>query len=135
MRKPKFLLPLALALLLSACGAGSPSAGSGGGSAAAPDEETGITFQETLPDEPYEAVESKLYPQPEGGYVGDVMPFVTKDGTLELYYLFDSSHNGQGYHPIYKYSTKDLRGFEDHGMMLNYGQGSDPDITAPKPLQ
>ena len=127
MRKPKFLPTLALALLLTACGSGSPTAGSGGDSASASEEETNTAVQETLPDEPYEAVEYNLYPGPEGGYVGDVMPFVTTDGTLELYYLFDSSHNGQGYHPIYKYSTSDLHGFEDHGMMLNYGQGADPD--------
>ena len=80
-----------------------------------------------LPDEPYEAVDYTLYPAPEGGYVGDVMPFVTEDGTLELYYLYDTDHNGQGYHPIYKYSTKDLCGYEDHGMVLDYGLMSDPD--------
>ena len=61
-----------------------------------------------LPDEPYEAVDYHLYPAPEDAYVGDTMPFVTEDGNLELYYLYDTDHNGQGYHPIYKYSTENL---------------------------
>ncbi|MBQ7474182.1 MAG: family 43 glycosylhydrolase [Oscillospiraceae bacterium] len=115
---------LVLALLLSACGSAAAPAGNLAetqeGSAAA-------GTYERLPDEAYEAVEYALYPAPEGGYVGDVMPFVTDDGTLELYYLYDTDHNGQGYHPIYKYSTKNLYEFKDHGMVLNYGQMSDPD--------
>lgn len=81
----------------------------------------------TLADEPYTPAEYNLYPAPEGAYVGDVMPFVTDDGELELYYLYDTDHNGQGYHPIYKYSTDDLVGFDDHGMVLEYGLMSDPD--------
>lgn len=106
MRKKTFFLAivLLLALLLSACGA--PA---------------------SLPDEPYAPVAYTLYPAPEGAYVGDTMPFVTEEGTLELYYLYDTDHNGQGYHPIYKYSTRDLCGYEDHGMVLNYGPMSDPD--------
>jgi beta-fructofuranosidase len=80
-----------------------------------------------IPDEPYEAVPYTLYPSPEGGYVGDVMPFVTEDGTLELYYLYDTDHNGQAYHPIYKYSTDDLVGYKDHGMVMSFGMMSDPD--------
>ena len=55
------------------------------------------------------------------------MPFVTDDGTLELYYLYDTDHNGMGYHPVYKYSTKDLCSYEDHGKVLDFGQLSDPD--------
>ena len=78
-------------------------------------------------DEAYEPVAYNLYPAPEGGYVGDTMPFVTEDGTLEIYYLYDTDHNGQGYHPFYKYSTKDLCGYEDHGMVLNFGLMSEPD--------
>ena len=81
----------------------------------------------SLPDEPYEAGAYNLYPAPEGAYVGDTMPFVTKDGELELYYLYDTDHNGQGYHPIYKYSTENLYSYEDHGMVLNFGRMSDPD--------
>ena len=35
-------------------------------------------------DDAFVPVEYRLYPAPEGGYVGDTMPFVTEDGTLEL---------------------------------------------------
>ena len=78
-------------------------------------------------DDAYVPVDSCLYPAPEGGYVGDTMPYVTEDGTLELYYLYDTDHNGQGYHPIYRFSTDDLVGYEDDGMMLEFGLMSDPD--------
>ena len=53
----------------------------------------GCSSPTSLPDEPYSAVEYKLYPAPEDAYVGDTMPFVTDDGTLELYYLYDTDHN------------------------------------------
>ena len=122
-----FSLPLVLALVLSACGAGTPSAGSDESQAPAQEETGGVTQAAVLPDEPYQAVDYNLFPAPDGGYVGDVMPFVTDDGELELYYLYDTSHNGQGYHPIYKFSTTNLYSYEDHGMVLNNGQGSDPD--------
>ncbi len=105
----KRILPalfLILALILSACG----------------QEAAG-----TLPDEPYEAVPYALFPIPEDAYVGDVMPFVTEDGELELYYLYDTDHNGQAYHPVWKYSTPNLYEYEDHGMVLNFGLMSDPD--------
>ncbi len=105
MKKIKTLLPLLLAaaMLLSACGASG------------------------VPDEPYEAVPYQLFPTPEGGYVGDTMPFVTEDGNLEIYYLYDTDHNGQGYHPIYRYVTDDLVGYQDDGKVLDYGMMSDPD--------
>ena len=123
-RKYMLAVLLMMALLLSACG-------SSAAPAAEPAEELGGSAEEVvyekLADEPYEAVEYTLFPAPEGGYVGDVMPFVTEDGTLEIYYLYDTDTNGQGYHPIYKYSTTDLCGYKDHGMVLNYGQMSDPD--------
>lgn len=119
-------LPLTMVLLLTACGGGASSNAEEGPESDVT-AETEVAISEPLPDEPYEAVPYNLYPAPEGGYVGDVMPFVTDDGQLELYYLYDTSHNGQGYHPIYKYSTSDFHGFKDHGMVLNYGQGSDPD--------
>ena len=130
MRKQKNVLSifLIMSLLLTACGAGSAPAQTGQDAAAevAANESAELLIP-AIPDEPYEAVEYSLYPSPEGGYVGDVMPFVTDEGELELYYLYDTDANGQGYHPIYKYSTQDLSGFEDHGMVLEYGQMSDPD--------
>ena len=131
MRERTYLLSLLLilALLLSACGAGAAAPGAVDGDLAeAPAEgQEESLLANKLPDEPYEAVDYTLYPFPEGGYVGDVMPFVTDDGSLELYYLYDTDHNGQGYHPIYKYSTDDLVGWKDHGKVLDYGQMSDPD--------
>jgi len=81
----------------------------------------------SLPDEPYEAVPYNLYPAPADAYVGDTMPYVTDEGELELYYLYDTDHNGAGYHPIWKYSTKNLYEYQDHGMVLNFGLMSDPD--------
>ena len=142
MRRKQYWLPLlmSLSLLLTACGGagGSPA---GESPAAAPEaqapaaestapantEPAAEPAAQGLPDEPYEAVEYNLYPAPEGAFVGDVMPFVTDDGELELYYLYDTGHNGQGYHPIYKYSTRDFSGYTDHGMALNYGLMSEPD--------
>ena len=126
MRNRQYLLALLLilALLLAACGSPAAPAET---AEELPEEIAEENSPERVPDEPYEAVDYNLFPSPEGGYVGDVMPFVTEDGTLELYYLYDTDRNGQGYHPIYKYSTTDLCGYEDHGMVLNYGQMSDPD--------
>lgn len=92
-----------------------------------PSENISDVISLAITDEPYEAVPYNLFPSPEGAYVGDVMPFTTDDGILELYYLYDTDHNGQGYHPIYKYSTKNLYEYEDHGLMLNFGLMSDPD--------
>ncbi len=114
--KKRQLLPtilLILAFLLSACGSQTFARE---GTPAGP-----------LPDEPYEAVPYRLFPIPEGGYVGDTMPFVTEDGVLELYYLFDTDRNGQGYHPFYKYSTRNFYDYENHGMVLSYGLMSEPD--------
>ena len=128
------------ALLITACGSsGSPAPAAEGQDAASAEaassegtaEGTESAGEEALapglPDEPYEAVDYNLYPAPEGGFVGDVMPFVTDDGQLELYYLYDTTSNGQGYHPIYKYSTRNLYEYQDHGMVLNYGLMSEPD--------
>ena len=127
---PVFLL--ILALLLSACGGGSAAPAEAPADAAeasveAPAEPVEEGFAPNLPDEDYAAMPYTLYPIPEGGYVGDTMPFVTEDGTLELYYLYDTDHNGQGYHPFYMYSTPNFYDYTDHGMVLNYGTMSDPD--------
>ena len=115
---------LIMSLLITACGGGgSVSAQTDQAAAEADSGESEEVFTPAIPDESYEAVDYNLYPSPEGGYVGDVMPFVTDEGELELYYLYDTDVNGQGYHPIYKYSTQDLSGFEDHGMVLDYDAG------------
>lgn len=88
---------------------------------------TGCTTSKTLPDEPYEAVPYNIFPIPEDAYVGDTMPLVTSDNTLELYYLYDTDHNGQAYHPVYKYSTSNLYEYKDHGEVLPFGLMSDTD--------
>lgn len=87
---------------------------------------TGCQKTVQIPDEPYEAVPYQLYPAPEGAYVGDTMPFVA-DGRLELYYLYDTDHNGQGYHPFYKYSTENFYDYRDHGKVLDFGTMEEPD--------
>ena len=91
-RQSLIALLLILALLLSACGSAAAPA------AEVAEEAEGVeeNSYEKLPDEAYEAVPYTLFPAPDGGYVGDVMPFVTDDGTLELYYLYDTDNNGQG---------------------------------------
>ncbi len=124
MRNQKYSLPLLLAmtLFLSSC-----SRGASGGSEANSPAGSSENGTAVISDDSYEAVDYNLYPSPEGGYVGDVMPFVTDDGQLELYYLCETDSNGQGYHPIYKFSTSDLCSYKDHGLVLNYGLGKDPD--------
>ena len=106
-RKTIPILFMILALLLAACSSEAPAG--------------------NLPDEPYEPVAYNLFPIPDDAYVGDVMPFVTEDGTLELYYLYDTDHNGQAYHPVWKYSTANLYQYENHGEVMPFGLMSDPD--------
>lgn len=77
--------------------------------------------------EVYEPVDYNLFPCPMGDYVGDTMPFVNKEGKMELYYLYDTNHNGQAYHPIHKYVTEDFTSYEECGEVLKYGLLSDPD--------
>ena len=48
----------------------------------------GLSVFASAEDETYTPVPYTLYPAPEGAYVGDTMPFVTEDGTLEIYYLY-----------------------------------------------
>jgi beta-fructofuranosidase len=119
MKRKRVVLALIPTLLLGAC--------SGGATTETPVSNAADTPVVGLPDEPYEAVDYNLYPAPENAYVGDTMPFVNEDNNLELYYLYDTDHNGQAYHPIYRYTTDDFVGYEDDGMVLNYGLMSDPD--------
>lgn len=65
-----------------------------------------------------------LYPRPNGAWVGDVMPVGTED-SLELFYLYETDHNGSGYHPIHRLSTENLISYEDRGCAVNYGASSD----------
>ena len=117
---------LILSLLLSACGSAAAPAGNLTETA---EEVPAESSYERLPDEAYEAVDYTLFPAPEGGYVGDVMPFVTDDGTLELYYLYDTDNNGQGYHPIWKYS-KILHEGPLRIRRSRHGAGLRPDVRS-----
>ena len=87
MRNRQYLLALLLilAMLLSACGGAAPAPAPAAPAEAVeplPEESVEEAAAPEIPDEPYEAVPYSLYPAPEGGYVGDVMPFVTEDGRI-----------------------------------------------------
>ena len=79
--------------------------------------------------EHYESVPYRLYPTSEGAWVGDVMPMADEDG-LQLYYLYDTDHNGMGYHPIHKFSTTNFYEYRDDGLMVPFGaSGDEPDLA------
>ncbi len=79
--------------------------------------------------EKFEKVSYCLYPTSEGAWVGDVMPMTDEDG-LHLYYLYDTDHNGMGYHPIYKFSTSNFYEYHDDGLVIPYGaSGDDSDLA------
>ena len=61
------------------------------------------------------AVDYALYPTPDDAFVADVMP-IENEGKLELYYLYETDHNIQAYHPIHKFSTEDFYQYEDLGL-------------------
>lgn len=82
---------------------------------------------ETEDMEQYVSVPYSLYPTSENAWVGDVMPMADEDG-LQLYYLYDTDHNGPGYHPIYKFSTSNFYEYSDDGLVIPYGNSAeDPD--------
>jgi len=92
--------------------------------AAEPEDE-----RETENVKQYESVPYSLYPASEDAWVGDVMPMADEDG-LQLYYLYDTNHNGVGYHPIYKFSTSNFYEYSDDGLMIPYGSSSqEPDLA------
>ena len=70
--------------------------------------------------------ELSLYPRSSNAWVGDVMPLGT-DESLELYYLYDTDHNGSGYHPIHKFSTKNFYSYVDGGCAIEFGESGSLD--------
>lgn len=79
--------------------------------------------------ENYTSVPYHLYPVSEGAWVGDVMPMTDGD-KLHLYYLYDTDHNGAGYHPIHKFSTSDFCEYHDDGLAVPFGiSEEDPDLA------
>ncbi|MCQ2507482.1 MAG: hypothetical protein MJ097_01680 [Dorea sp.] len=95
-------------------------------------ETTTLTFKikkkpVTLVEEPYSAVDYKLYPAPGNAFVADTMPYVNDNGELELYYLYETNYNGSCYHPVWRYTTNNMISYRNDGLMLNFGTHSDPD--------
>ncbi|MDE7325517.1 MAG: family 43 glycosylhydrolase [Lachnospiraceae bacterium] len=92
-------------------------------------EEPTITGQGALSEndrikEEYKSVPYRLFPTSKDAWVGDVMPM--SDGKqLHLYYLYDTDHNGVGYHPIHKFSTTNFYEYSDDGLVLPYGSSRD----------
>ena len=76
----------------------------------------------------YTPVESALYPTPDDAFVADVMP-IANNGRLELYYLYETTHNIQAYHPIHKFSTVNFYEYEDEGLAVPTGIASEPDVA------
>lgn len=83
---------------------------------------------EATESEGYKAVESVLYPTPDDAFVADVMP-ITNNGKLELYYLYETTHNIQAYHPIHKFSTDNFYKYEDEGLAVPTGIATEPDVA------
>lgn len=93
------------------------------------EQETAQGTGQTQDGEKYESVPYRLYPTSENAWVGDVMPMADGD-VLQLYYLYDTDHNGMGYHPIHKFSTDNFFDYHDDGLVVNYGRSSDdPDLA------
>ena len=93
------------------------------------DQETAQEAEQAGDDEKYESVPYRLYPTSENAWVGDVMPMADGD-VLQLYYLYDTDHNGMGYHPIYKFSTDNFYEYQDDGLVIDYGKSvDDPDLA------
>lgn len=91
-----------------------------------PDGQASGTGEEDM--ESYESVPYRLYPTSENAWVGDVMPMSDGD-TLQLYYLYDTDHNGIGYHPIHKFSTSNFYEYSDDGLAVPYGAVGEPDLA------
>ncbi len=89
-------------------------------------EESGMPNEEAAS---YESVPYRLFPTSSNAWVGDVMPM--SDGeSLQLYYLYDTDHNGEGYHPIHKFSTTNFYEYQDDGLMVDFGKSKeDPDLA------
>lgn len=71
----------------------------------------------------------KLFMTSPGYYVGDIMPMTDEKG-IQLYYLFDTDNNGEGYHPIHKFSTTNLYEYSDDGLAIPFATSKEePDLA------
>ena len=71
-----------------------------------------------------ENTEKCLFPREENAYVGDVMA-LSEDGGVYLNYLYETDHNGVGYHPIHSFFTRDFLSFEERGEVLAFAEDSE----------
>lgn len=71
-----------------------------------------------------EKMEKCLFPRAEDSYVGDVMA-LSEDGGVYLNYLYETDHNGVGYHPIHSFFTRDFLSFEERGEVLAFAEDSE----------
>ena len=78
--------------------------------------------------ESWKAVDYELYPTPDDAYVADVMP-IENNGKLELYYLYETDHNIQAFHPIHKFETSNFFQYEDQGLAVPCGTANEPDVA------
>lgn len=76
----------------------------------------------------YKPVDYNLYPTPNDAFVADVMPFVEND-KLDLYYLYETDHNIQAFHPIHKFETENFYNYEDLGLAVPCGTAKEPDVA------
>ena len=82
----------------------------------------------TNPSGEWKAVDSVLYPTPNEAFVADVMP-VENNGKLDLYYLYETDHNIQAFHPVYKFTTENFYQYEDQGLAIPCGTAREPDVA------
>jgi len=76
----------------------------------------------------YKPVDYSLYPTPGDDWVADVMPYANGD-RLDLYYLYETDHNIQAFHPVHKFETENFFEYEDIGMTVPCGTASEPDVA------
>lgn len=92
-------------------------------------ETTGSESEENEMTTVYEPVPYRLFPVSKDAWVGDVMPVADENG-MYLYYLYDTDHNGVGYHPIWRFSTQNFYDYTDDGLMVNFGASTEePDLA------
>ena len=78
--------------------------------------------------ESYTPVDYVLYPTPDDAFVADVMP-MENNGKLDLYYLYETDHNIQAFHPIHKFETSNFYQYSDEGLAVPCGTANEPDVA------
>ncbi len=87
---------------------------------------------ETNPDEKYlgESIQDvDIFPEPDNSFVGDPMPYY-EDGKFNIFYLDDLRDGTMGYHPWSLYTTENFYEYENHGVVIPFGDSAeDQDIA------